>query len=82
MAVTPASVYFFNWKPFWGRVKIKGELACIPREGIAVQVASRKASTAFLLVSSSTGTRAAFELGTLGFASAKAMVAALGPETV
>lgn len=86
VAVTPASVYFFKWKPFWGRVKVKGELACIPREGMAVHVASRKASTAFLLVSPSTGTRAAFELGTLGFASAKArvdaMVAALGPETV
>ena len=86
VAVTPTSVYFFKWKPFWGRVKIKGELACLPRAGLVVQVAQRKASTAFLLVSPSAGTRAAFELGTLGFASAKArvdaMVAALDPETV
>jgi hypothetical protein len=86
VAVTPTSVYFFRWKPFWGRVKIKRELACIPRAGLVVQVAPRKASTAFLLVSPATGTRAAFELGTLGFASAKArvdaMVAALAPESV
>jgi hypothetical protein len=85
VAVTPTSVYFFKWKPFWGRVKIKGELACIPRSDLLVQVAPRKTSTAFLLVSPSTGTRAAFELGTLGFSSAQArvdaMVAALAPET-
>src|SRR5262249_12430290 len=86
VAVTPTSVYFFKWKPFWGRVKIKGELACIPRAGLTVQVAPRKGSTAFLLVSPPTGTRVAFELGTLGFESAKArveaMIAALAAETI
>jgi hypothetical protein len=85
VAVTPTSVYFFKWKPFWGRVKIKKELACIPREGLVVQVAQRKASTAFLLISPVAATRAAFEIATLGFASARAraeeMVAALASET-
>jgi hypothetical protein len=85
VAVTPTSVYFFKWKPFWGRVKIKQELARVPRDGMIVQVAARKTSTAFLLVSPPTGTHAAFELGTLGFASAQArvqaMIAALEPDT-
>jgi hypothetical protein len=85
VAVTSTSVYFFKWKPFWGRVKIKKELARVPRDGLIVQIAQRKASTAFLLVSPKAGTRAAFELATLGFASARAraeeMVAALAPET-
>jgi hypothetical protein len=77
VAVTPTSVYFFKWKPFWGRVKIKGELACLPREGLVIHVAPRKSSTAFLLVSPASGSRAAFELGTLGFASAQARVDAM-----
>jgi hypothetical protein len=39
VALTATSVYFFKWKPFWGRVKIKKELARLPRAGLRVKVA-------------------------------------------
>ncbi len=76
VVVTEQSVYFFQWKPFWGRVKIKKELARLPREGLAVKVVRGKATAiVFLLGSEATNTRVAFEMATLGMASAKAKVA-------
>jgi hypothetical protein len=86
VALTATSVYFFKWKPFWGRVKIKKELAQMPREGLSVRITPGRASaTIFLLVSETTGTRTAFEMATLGMAAAKAkveqMIAAFAPET-
>jgi hypothetical protein len=85
VALTETSVYFFKWKPFWGRVKIKKELAHLPREGLRVKISLGKATaTVFLLASDSTGIRVAFEMATLGMAKAKAkveeVVAAFGPE--
>jgi hypothetical protein len=85
VAMTPTSVYFFKWKPFWGRVKIKKLLAQVPRAGLQVKVSKGKATaTVFLLLSEAAGIRAAFEMATLGMESAKAKVAevaaALGPE--
>jgi hypothetical protein len=79
-------VYFFKWKPFWGRVKIKKELARMPREGLRVKITPGKASaTVFILVSETTGARTAFEMATLGMSAAKAkveqMIAAFEPET-
>ncbi|HEY3841666.1 MAG TPA: hypothetical protein VGL48_00310 [Acidimicrobiales bacterium] len=86
VALTGSSVYFFKWKPFWGRVKIKKELARIPREGLRVRVTQGKATaTVFLLLSETTGMRVAFEMATLGMAKAKEKVAevvgAFVPET-
>jgi hypothetical protein len=85
VAITPTSVYFFKWKPFWGRVKIKKQLAQVPRKGLQVRVAKGKATaTTFLLLSEPAGIRTAFEMATLGMASAKELVArvvdAFGPE--
>jgi len=76
VAVTPTSVYFFKWKPFWGRVKIKGEArVSVAPPGWSSRSHRAKASTAFLLVFTLRREPApAFELGTLGFASAKARV--------
>lgn len=86
VALTPTSVYLFQWKPFWGKVKIKKELAHLPREGLTVNVSHGKATaTVFLLTSESTGTQVAFEMATLGMGAAKAkveeVVAAFGAET-
>jgi hypothetical protein len=86
VALTATSVYFFKWKPFWGKVKIKKELACLPREGLSVTIRPGKASaTVFILVSETTGARTAFEMATLGMSAAKAKVAqltaAFAPET-
>jgi hypothetical protein len=76
VAVTPTSVYFFKWKPFWGRVKIKKQLAQLPREGMQVKISKGSATaTVFLLLSESAGLRTAFEMATLGMAKAKAKVA-------
>jgi len=76
VVVTATSVYFFRWKPFWGRVKIKKELVHLPREGLSVKIARGKASaTTFLLLCEVTETRVAFEMATLGMAKAKAKVA-------
>jgi hypothetical protein len=80
------SVYFFKWKPFWGKVKIKKELARVPRDGLRVKISPGKASaTVFIFVSETTGTRTAFEMATLGMSAAKAkveqMVTAFAPET-
>jgi hypothetical protein len=85
VVLTATSVYFFKWKPFWGRVKIKRELARMPREGLQVTIAKGRASaTTFLLVSESAGMRTAFEMATLGMAKAKAkvqeVVTAFGPD--
>jgi hypothetical protein len=85
VAVTPTSVYFYKWKPFWGRVKITKLLAQLPREGLQVKISKGKATaTVFLLLSESAGVRTAFEMATLGMATAKAkvaeVVAAFGPE--
>jgi hypothetical protein len=87
VALTATSVYFFQWKPFWGRVKIKKELTRVPRDGLAVQVSHGQASaTVFLLVSERAGTQVAFEMATLGMGKAKEkvaeVVAAFAPETV
>jgi hypothetical protein len=87
VAVTATSVYFFKWKPFWGRVKIKKKLAELPRQGLKVKVNKGKASaTVFLLLSEAAGIRTAFEMATLGRASAQAKAAevtgALAPETI
>ncbi|HEY1522276.1 MAG TPA: hypothetical protein VGF70_04625 [Solirubrobacteraceae bacterium] len=86
VALTATSVYFFKWKPFWGKVKIKKELARVPREGLRVKISPGKASaTVFILVSETTGMRTAFEMATLGMSAAKAkveeMVTAFAPET-
>lgn len=76
VAVTPTSVYFFKWKPFWGKVKIKKLLVQIPRDGLQVKVAKGSASaTVFMLLSESAALRTAFEMATLGMAKAKAKVA-------
>jgi hypothetical protein len=76
VAVTPTSVYFFKWKPFWGRVKIKKLLAQIPRGGLQVRVSKGRASaTVFMFLSESAGLRTAFEMATLGMAKANAKVA-------
>ncbi|HWE67529.1 MAG TPA: hypothetical protein VG298_12895 [Acidimicrobiales bacterium] len=85
VVLTPTSVYFFKWKPFWGRVKLKRELARMPREGLQVKIAKGRATaTTFLLVSESAGMRTAFEMATLGMAKAKAkvqeVVTAFAPE--
>ena len=85
VALTGTSVFFFKWKPFWGRVRIKKELARLPREGLRVKISRGQASaTVFLLLSETKGTRVAFEMATLGMAKAKAKVeqvsAAFGPE--
>ena len=85
VAVTPTSVYFFKWKPFWGRVKIKKQLVQVPREGLQVRIAKGKATaTTFVLVSETVGVRTAFEMATLGMAAAKDLVTrvvdAFGPE--
>lgn len=87
VALTPTSVYFFKWKPFWGRVKIKKELACFPRDGLKVKISKGKATaTTFLLVSESAGMRTAFDMATLKMAKAVAkvqeVVTAFAPETV
>jgi hypothetical protein len=75
VAVTSTSVYFFKWKPFWGRVKIKKQLAQFSRDGLQVQVSKGKATaTVFALASPAAGTRTAFEMATLGMAKAKAKV--------
>ena len=34
VALTPTSVYFFKWKAFWGRSKIKKEIARYPVKGL------------------------------------------------
>lgn len=86
VALTATSVYFFKWKPFWGRVKIKKQLAQVPREGLRVKISPGKASaTVFVLVSETTGMRTAFEMATLGMSAAKAkveqVVTAFAPET-
>lgn len=75
VVLTRDSVYFFKWKPFWGRVRIKKELDRLPREGLRVKI-SRGAATAtvFLLISDSTQSRVAFEMATLGMGAAKAKV--------
>jgi hypothetical protein len=85
VVVTATSVYFFKWKPFWGRVKIKKLLAQLPREGLQVKISKGSATaTVFLLLSEPAGMRTAFEMATLGMAKAKAkvaeVVAAFGPE--
>jgi hypothetical protein len=87
VALTATSVYFFKWKPFWGKVKIKKELARMPRNGLSVKIGPGRASaTVFVLVSETTGTRTAFEMATLGMSAAKAkvdeVVAAFAPETL
>ncbi len=87
VALTPTSVYFFKWKPFWGRVKIKKELARLPRDGLKVKISKGKATaTTFLLVSESAGMRTAFDMATLRMAKATAkvqeVVSAFAPETV
>jgi hypothetical protein len=74
VVVTPSSVYFFKWKLFWGRVKIKKELARFPREGLEVSVQPGKMATQFGLLSATQRTWTAFEMGTLGMATAKAKV--------
>jgi hypothetical protein len=75
VAVTDTSVYFFKWKPFWGRVRIKRELLRLPREGLHVTPSRGKASaTIFLLTADSPETRVAFEMATLGMARAKTKV--------
>ena len=74
VAVTATSVYFFKWKLFWGRVKIKKELARFPREGLQVTVQHGKAASEFALLSPSEHRWTAFEMGTLGMAKAKAKV--------
>jgi hypothetical protein len=86
VAVTETSVYFFKWKPFWGRVKIKKLLAQLPRDGLKVKVSKGRATaTVFLLVSETAGIRTAFEMATLGMAKAKEKVAevtaAFAPES-
>jgi hypothetical protein len=76
VALTNDSVYFFKWKPFWGRVKIKKELDRLPREGLRVKISHGQATaTVFLLISDSTQSRVAFEMATLGMGAAKAKVA-------
>jgi hypothetical protein len=87
VALTPTSVYFFKWKPFWGRVRIKKELARLPREGLKVKISKGKATaTTFALVSEDAGMRTAFDMATLRMAKAEAKVAevvsAFGPETI
>jgi hypothetical protein len=87
VVVTATSVYFFKWKPFWGRVKLKKLLAQIPRDGLHVKVSKGSATaTVFMLLSESAGLRTAFEMATLGMAKAKAKVAevsaAFEPEIV
>jgi hypothetical protein len=87
VALTPTSVYFFKWKPFWGRVKIKKELARLPRDGLKVKISKGKATaTTFLLVSESVGMRTAFDMATLRMAKATAkvqeVITAFAPETV
>jgi hypothetical protein len=85
VVVTSTSVYFFKWKPFWGKVKIKKQLAQVPREGLQVRIAKGRATaTTFLLMSETAGIRTAFDMATLRMAKAKAKVAevveAFGPE--
>jgi hypothetical protein len=76
VVVTATSVYFFKWKPFWGRVKLKKLLAQVPREGLQVRVSKGKATaTVFMLLSESAGIRTAFEMATLGMAKPKEKVA-------
>ena len=87
VALTSSSVYFFKWKPFWGRVKIKKELARLPRDGLKVKISKGKATaTTFLLVSEPAGMRTAFDMATLKMAKATAkvqeVVNAFAPETV
>lgn len=80
MALTPTSVYFFKWRPFWGRVKIKKELARLPREGLKVRISKGKATaTTFALVSEDASMRTAFAMATLKMAKAEAKVAELAP---
>ena len=76
VALTTDPVYFFKWKPFWGRVKIKKELDRLPREGLRVKISRGQATTTvFLLISDTTQSRVAFEMATLGMGAAKAKVA-------
>jgi hypothetical protein len=76
VAVTSTSIYFFKWKPFWGRVKIKKQLAQFSRDGLQVHISKGKATaTVFALASPATGMRTAFEMATLGMKKAEAKVA-------
>lgn len=76
VAITPTSIYFYKWKPFWGRVKVKKQLLQVPREGLTVTISKGRATaTVFALQSEAAGVRTAFEIATLGMSKAKAIVA-------
>ena len=76
VAITPTSVYFYKWKPFWGRVKIKKQLLAVPRDGLTVSITKGRATTTVIALQSETaGVRTAFEIATLGMSKAKDIVA-------
>ena len=75
VALTATSVVLLQVEAVLGQVKIKKELARMPRDGLNVRIGPGKASaTVFILVSETTGTRTAFEMATLGMSAAKAKV--------
>jgi len=84
VAITPTTVHVFGWKNFWTKVTVKRELLTLPRAGLRVAVTPKGSTTFFHLRSEPSGEELAFEMATLGFASAKArveeVVTALQPE--
>ena len=47
VALTPSSVFFYQWRNFHSRVKIKQEIVRVPREGLKAHIRTNGNTTVF-----------------------------------